>query len=211
MLHHLCTLYNTCPLFATSSLQLSWCTCSIWWSNYYLPGYSSEFWGLFLFMPLKTVNHLSSNSWMCFDFFSLHSITCQHHQLPLHQYQLLARWMFSHQPLFQTLLQWDPQKPALLHWTQLKNRLIWIRYMCSILLNNHISSDWCNSVHTIALKKKIVKGDMYIGCKKKKLASPAVTFCIFLRTWIQLVELNKKYLEARGFNNSQVASISIHL
>lgn len=61
------------------------------------------------------------------------------------------------------------------------------------------------------LKKKIVKGDMYIGCKKKKLASPAVTFCIFLRTWIQLVELNKKYLEVRGFNNSQVASISIHL
>lgn len=141
MLHHLCTLYNTCPLFATSSLQLSWCTCSIWWSNYYLPGYSSEFWGLFLFIPLKTVNHLRSNSWMCFDFFSLHSITCQHHQLPLHQYQLLARWMFSHQPLFQTLLQWDPQKPALLHWTQLKNRLIWIRYVCSILLNNHLSSD----------------------------------------------------------------------
>lgn len=153
MLHHLCTLYNTCPLFATSSLQLSWCTCSIWWSNYYLPGYSSEFWGLFLLMPLKTVNHLSSNSCMCFDFFSLHSITCQHHQLPLHQYQLLARWMFSHQPLFQTLLQWDPQKPALLHWTQLKNRLIWIRYVCSILLNNHLSSDWCNSVHTIALTK----------------------------------------------------------
>lgn len=129
MLHHLCTLYNTCPLFATSSLQLSWCTCSIWWSNYYLPGYSSEFWGLFLFIP------------PIFDFFSLHSITCQHHQLPLHQYQLLARWMFSHQPLFQTLLQWDPQKPALLHWTQLKNRLIWIRYVCSILLNNHLSSD----------------------------------------------------------------------
>lgn len=137
----ICTLYNTCPLFATSSLQLSWCTCSIWWSNYYLPGYSSEFWGLFLFMPLKTVNHLSSNSWMCSDFFSLHSIMCQHHQLPLHQYQLLARWMFSHQPLFQTLPQWDPQKPALLHWTQLKNRLIWIRYVSSILLNNHLSSD----------------------------------------------------------------------
>ena len=47
--------------------------------------------------------------------------------------------------------------------------------------------------------------------QEKKAGPPCSHILHFLRTWIQLVELNKKYLEVRGFNNSQVASISIHL
>lgn len=52
---------------------------------------------------------------------------------------------------------------------------------------------------------------MYRVQVKKSWPALQSHFPFFLRTWIQLVELNKKYLEVGGFNNSQVASISIHL